>query len=67
MVVSMIRELRDFADLHFDSVREVTDFIRNCRDSGMDKQTVIGKMVDKLDYCPTEADIIVNEFWDKTA
>jgi len=67
MIVSMIRETQDFAGLHFDPVQNVTDFIRNCRNSGMDKTKVIGEMVDRLHYMPTEADIIVNEFWDKTA
>lgn len=67
MTISMIRELPNEAKQHFDPVRDVTDFIRTCRSDGMNKSKVIGEMVDRLHYIPTEADIIVNEFWDKTA
>ena len=67
MAVKMIKAYEEEAKRHFDPVRDVTDFIRNCRNDGMNKSGIIGEMVDKLHYIPTEADIIVNEFWDKTA
>ena len=58
---------RSLAGLHFDPVRDVTEFIRDCRNSGMNKSKTVGAMVDRLHYMPTEADTIVDEFWDKTA
>ena len=67
MSVSMKPLPRGLAGLHFDPVRDVTEFIRNCRNSGMNKTKTAGAMVDQLHYMPTEADIIVDEFWDKTA
>ena len=67
MAVRMIKVYEEEPKRHFDPVRDVTDFIRNCRNDGMNKSGVIGAMVDQLHYIPTEADIIVNEFWDKTA
>ncbi len=67
MIISMLNELRDFSDLHFDPVQNVTEFIRNCRSGGMDKKEIQDEMVDQLHYLPMEAEIIVNEFWDKTA
>ena len=67
MNVSTVAKYHRFAGLHFDPVRDVTEFIRDCRNSGMNKSKIIGAMVDQLHYMPTEADIIVDEFWDKTA
>ena len=67
MAVRMIKVYEEEPKRHFDQVRDVTDFIRNCRNDGMNKSGTIEAMVDQLHYIPTEADIIVNEFWDKTA
>ena len=67
MTVSVIRDLRDLARYHFDPVREVAEFIRDCRNSGMNKTEIIEEVEDQLQYGPTEAELIVNEFWDKTA
>lgn len=67
MAVRMIKVYEEEPKRHFDPVRDVTDFIRNCRNDGMNKSGTIEAMVDQLHYIPTEADIIVNEFWDKTA
>ena len=53
--------------LRFDPVGQMIEFIRDCRNNGMDKSGAIGEIVDHLNYMPAEADIIVNEFWDKTA
>ena len=57
----------DLTGLHFDPVGQMIEFIRDCRNNGMDKSGAIDEVVDHLNYVPTEADIIVNEFWDKTA
>ena len=67
MAVSMTGKTEFPACLHFDPVQNITDFIRNCRHKGMNKTKTAGEMVDHLHFFPTEADIIVNEFWDKTA
>ena len=67
MTVSVIRDLRDLARYHFDPVREVAEFIRNCRNSGMEKTEIIEELEVQLQYGPSEAELIVNEFWDKTA
>ena len=53
--------------LLFDPVRNMIDFIRDCRKNGMDQSKTIDEIVDHLNYLPTEAEIIVNEFWDKAA
>ena len=67
MAVKIVKGYEEETKRHFDPVRDVTDFIRNCRNDGMNKSGTICAMVDQLHYIPTEADIIVNEFWDKTA
>ena len=67
MTVSVIRDLRDLAQYHFDPVQDVTRFIRDCRNSGMNKTEIIEEVEDQLQYGPSEAKLIVNEFWDKTA
>ena len=33
----------------------------------MNKTEIIEEVEDQLQYGPTEAELIVNEFWDKTA
>ena len=43
------------------------DFIRDCRKNGMDQSKTIDEMVDHMNYMPNEAEIVVNEFWDKAA
>ena len=58
---------QDLSELHFDPVRNMIDFIRDCRKYGMDQSKTIDEIVDHLNYLPTEAEIIVNEFWDKAA
>lgn len=58
---------QDLSELHFDPVRNMIDFIRDCRKNGMDQSKTIDEIVDHLNYLPTEAEIIVNEFWDKAA
>ena len=58
---------QDLSGLHFDPVRNMIDFIRDCRKNGMDQSKTIDEIVDHLNYLPTEAEIIVNEFWDKAA
>ena len=58
---------QSLAGLHFDPVRNMIDFIQNCRKNGMDQFKTIGEMVDHMNYMPTEAEIVVNEFWDKAA
>lgn len=67
MIISMMNVGWDFSDLHFDPVQNITEFIRNCRSGGMDKNEILDEMVDRLHYMPTEAEIILNEFWNKTA
>lgn len=67
MIISMMNEGWDFSDLHFDPVQNITEFIRKCRSGGMDKNEILDEMVDQLHYLPTEAEIILNEFWNKTA
>ena len=58
---------QDLSELHFDPGRNMIDFIRDCRKNGMDQSKTIDEIVDHLNYLPTEAEIIVNEFWDKAA
>ena len=58
---------QDLSELHFDPVRNMIDFIRDCRNKGMDQSKAIDEMVDHLNYMPNEAEIVVNEFWDKAA
>ena len=58
---------QDLSELHFDPVRNMIDFIRDCRKNGMDQSKTIDEIEDHLNYLPTEAEIIVNEFWDKAA
>ncbi len=67
MCISETQKYQDLSELHSDPVRSVIEFIRDCRNNGMDKTGAAGEMVDHLHFFPTEADIIVNEFWDKTA
>ena len=57
----------DLRGLHFDPVGQIIEFIQDCRNNGADKFGAICEMVEHLNYMPAEADIIVNEFWDKTA
>ena len=58
---------QSLAGLHFDPVQNMIDFIRDCRKNGMDQSKTIDEMVDHMNYMPNEAEIVVNEFWDKTA
>ncbi len=67
MVVSMVKGSRVPTGLHFDPVQDVIDFIRNCRHHKMNKTKTIGAVMDQLHYLPCEADIIVNEFWDRAS
>ncbi len=43
MNVSTVAKYHRFAGLHFDPVRDVTEFIRDCRNSGMNKSKIIGR------------------------
>ena len=67
MYANTIPVYRRFAGLHFDPVGRVIEFIRNCRKKGMDKARTADRMVDQLNYMPTEAELVVNEFWDKAS
>ena len=67
MYAKMVPTFQGLAGLHFDPVQNMIDFIRDCRKNGMDQSKTIDEMVDHLNYLPIEAEIIVNEFWDKAA
>ena len=67
MTTNMIKEFQDLAELHFDPVRDITEFVRNCRNNGMDQNQVIDTMMDHYGYSATEAEIVVHEFWKQTA
>lgn len=59
--------LQDLVRQQRDPVQNVTEFIRKCRKDGMEKSIIVGAMMDQYHYGSTDADIIVSEFWDKTA
>lgn len=67
MTTNMIKEFQVLAELHFDPVRDITEFVRNCRNNGMDQNQVIDTMMDHYGYSATEAEIVVHEFWNQTA
>ena len=67
MYASMAPIPQELAGLHFDPVQNMIDFIRDCRKNGMDQSKTIDEIVDHLNFFPIEAEIIVNEFWDKAA
>ena len=67
MTTNMIKEFQDLTELHFDPVRDIMEFVRNCRNNGMDQNQVIDTMMDQYGYSATEAEIVVHEFWNQTA
>lgn len=67
MTISMMEGLKGYAGKHMDPVQNVTEFIRRCRKNGMSREAVMDELENQFQYMTLEADIIVDEFWDKTA
>ena len=57
--------LRDLAGSirSFNPINLMKTFVHQCRTKGMSSQETIEAVEDRFNYFPTEAEIVVNEFW----